>query len=173
VTPNPIPSRFRSTAYQAVAHIWDSALKQWPKPLIVNPAPLTLESYAKKLRDGRTARELHGWKYVELEDEAKWQELASTFTIHIEGPNVVIRNPHCKLDKNKKVGEVEKPHVIKIFEWNQAYIEQLCCVLSKHWMKPQPHFLISGVSIEVINELESRFDIGFVKTENDGEYMTI
>jgi hypothetical protein len=158
-----IPPRYREHVFHSVAHVWKHILDSYPKLVRVDPRPLTLETYAKKLRDSREAKNTYGWTHP-LVDEELWQKHSERIKIGQDlERNEVLAGPSESFGDNKHaaIGIVaNQPEIM--FRWrNFRELEALCLVISQ--MTPRQVFVVSDLSDDQIASLESRYEVGIVE----------
>lgn len=165
-----IPSRFKETHFAAVAHIWGIMLDNYPSDLLAETKEFSHETLCRKLREAREAKKRYGYKHPKI-NEANWERLAYKISVEVTNNGVLLAS------KDKKKQEKEnKEAVVSLIPNNKkvvinvtadfAKIEHLCLLLSERVFNPSPVFVLASITDEQIISLEGRYDVAFVK-END------
>lgn len=159
---DPIPSRYRSYVFDAVAPFWKLALEAWPDAVVVKSTLWSSETLTRKMRESREAKKLYGWKHPDI-NELLWNAHAENISITPRAGSVVLGSPESKREKPEiLLGELKQKDII--VEWQLlSDLEHFCAI--KPLLKPLPYFIVSNLNAELISELESRYDVGFLPIE--------
>jgi hypothetical protein len=163
-TPSPtIPSRFRRYVFEQVAPYWAQALEKYPNAVIVSPTSLSAETLARKLREGREAKNRYSWTSP-LVDEEKWNRLSEKLIVTLLANNTVQIGPA----EAKEVTAFEAVITTKneiFIKWKTVEELENFCKVAKLF-EPKPLFVVFDLTPPLIESIESRFDVGFVSRES-------
>ena len=173
LTPMPqIPSRFRETQFQQVADHVAAALANFPLAVRINPGNLSVDTFARKLREAIIAKKNYHWKWPTL-DEALWAKHHEELQVSIEPEGTILMGSSASIrGKQVLTGRVmqakhEEVSTVYLKDCESAELEQLCLLLHNRRFQPAPVFTVRGLSQDRIESLESRYDIAIVPTEGD------
>jgi len=133
------------------------ALASWPKPITIDPAPLSPQTFAARLRDARRAKLLYCHKH-ECISERLWNAHGKDLHVTIESDG--IRLGPRKAKDVTPVGNAKEPDLIEFNFVLGENLDDLCLCLPM--MKPRPKFLIKNVSDEHIEKLETFYDVALL-----------
>lgn len=160
-----IPSRYRKHLFDGVAHIIGAALKAWPDAITVNPSPLSIETYARRLREAVVAKEKYGHKNPEV-DEHLFSKHGPQLVASISTGELYFGSPEGVKNKATAVGvNTTKPKVTE-HQVNKLFLEEVCLLLHKRVFNPAPTFFVEDLDPATAAELENKFDIAFVPYES-------
>lgn len=179
LTPMPqIPSRFRETQFQQVAEHLAAALNAFPMAVRIDPRPLSVDTFARKLREGIVAKKNYGWKFPVV-DELLWAKHADDLVVSIEPTGTILFGSSTSVKTKNAIGGKSLPQAsassgaIELTNCESAELEQLCLLLHNRRFRPTPVFLIRGLSEERRDSLESRYDIAIIPLEGETDLFQI
>jgi hypothetical protein len=160
-----LPFRLKQSTFRQYEPFLAEAIRQAPKPLNINPAPLRPSTFAARLRDAKLSFEKYGWtaSFTRLEyDEAETvRQLTVSHTEHnvVIGPpklrgyspgeSIAFRNPN---DKRLDGIFIKK-------EVNPACIHAFCLLLGEKLLSGPVILEVGQLSDDTISELEATYDI--------------
>lgn len=171
-TPMPsIPSKFREYNFLAVASFWAQALHSFPKAIIVKANNISPETFVRKLRESRVAKDTYGWTSP-LVDETLWMRHSNEILISPLLNGTVQMGP---VTPKEVVIAANITHTSDVFvQWtNQNALETFCEFVSMRVLNPKPVFVVQGLTNALIADLESRYDLGFTPREDGTTWEVI
>lgn len=166
-----LPYRLRESNFLGVAHILGAAVDAFPAIIIVNPNPLMPGTMTRRLREAIRAKLLQGYKHPTI-DESKWKTIGQKLQVSPQPDCVFIGSPEAIKAHAVPVGKVNGSFVRPIGSSNVPTItltslepetlERLCRLLHDRAFDPTPIVNLPTLSPDLIESLESRYDLGFV-----------
>jgi hypothetical protein len=159
-----IPSRFSKSQFDSVAWAIGKALDAYPRGVLLNPGHLSVETLARKVREGLTAKAKYGHAN-RLVDEARFKEHASKLitSMSVQDGQLWV-GPKDALDKVQTSAIIQSDEVQVPF----AVLEDL----AKIWthLVPRPtNFMIKCEPNRLLqpnlDALEAKYEIGFLEEE--------
>jgi hypothetical protein len=160
-----IPSRFRQQHFDSLAHVWRDALAAYPSAVLVDPAPLAPDTFARKLREARYAKERFGWKHPFI-DEAKWKELNEKIDVGFTDDGR-IRLGVPKSQEAALIGKTERFDEYLIKWNNETDLSNICAFFTWCVIHPKPFFVVQNLTTDLIVKLEAAHDIAFNQLEQN------
>lgn len=163
-----ISSRFSLNSFNRYALVIQAALKAYPGAISFDPR-MKVDSYKQRCRDAITGAQRYGWADEhEVVDKRLFDTYADLLVVASKEDQIVIGGHEAV--KNGKatafaVTSIETP--VEVITENKVFIDSLCQLLSNKVFRPQPRFIVSGLSQDEINVLESRFDVAFAPVDGD------
>ncbi len=172
-----IPSRFREYNWLALEPFWAQALAAYPKTLTITSQGTSNETLARKLRECRYARDRYNFAF-HVANEAKWRELAERLVVTpTDDGKVTIGPPQAAQTGLQTVGfEAVVSGQNQVFiKWDAhpQVLESFCALIHARAFDPKPQFVVFGLTPELIESLESRYDVGFQPREDGKSWIVI
>jgi hypothetical protein len=93
-----LPHRFREASFRRYEHAIDTVVTLWPKVIVINPAPLALETYAARFRD--SCRSLLDNQWETCIDMSRFFIIADDIVVSLTAnPGSVTIGPEDRLAK--------------------------------------------------------------------------
>jgi hypothetical protein len=165
--PPQIPSQFRQEAFNRVAHIWARAINNLAVPVVIDPAPLSIVSYARLLRNARESKNTYGWTHPFINEDF-WHDHNHKISVTEQTDCIVVGLKTIKFPpKSESVGVIKATDEV-LFHWKfLTELENFCALMDKDAFSPEPNFVVQNLTPDIITTLEGRYDIGFVQQEHD------
>lgn len=169
---NTTPSRYSRHMFVGMAPIIGAALNAYPDCIEATPGGLSIETFARRVREARDAKIRYPqYKHSEI-DDLKFERFGSLLrTKMIESPSGF----KLRIGPKESLGGVPKAAGIGIFQplaneicvdaSNLENLERLLRLMNDRVFSPVPVFTVTNLTPAQIEELESRYDIGFIAFE--------
>lgn len=177
-----IPGKFKQHQFDQVAAHIGRALEAYPSAVTFDPAPLSVETFARKIREAIQAKKQYGWKNAAI-SEALWAEHANELVTAIINDDklstVIIGTSHAvKNRKTAPVGQqVSAPVAAPVIQIatgiSFAELENFCNILHHKILFPAPIFTIKNLKPDIIESLENQYDIAIIPLESDPDTFQI
>lgn len=166
-----VPSRYRFTQFQKYDHVIGTLLKQFPRALVIDPAPLTQDTYRANIRSAIKAKELYNYSSSHI-DEMLWSKWRSKIVVSMREDGMIVLGDAetIKAPSGHKYG-TEVKAVIEITD--NEYLEHICELLSARVLVPAPTFRVRNVQQIRVDELENKHDIAFMPDSDPNTYLII
>lgn len=165
-----IPARFKRTQFEGVAHVLGAALSAYPDAIEVDPSPLSVETYARRIREAKQAKMLYHYKHPLIDDNLFAQRADEIETSMLDGKLMI--GPKSAIKKAKPVGRIrltelrdDEEIIIDHKEWDT--VERLCRLIHDRVFSPMPNFIIFNLSADQVADLEKRYDVAIAPFEDN------
>ena len=169
--PYQIPSRFRKASFDRFAPYLGQLLKQWPRALVIDPEPLTPDSFASAIRATlRGKREHHHTS--SFIDEMLWlkHNEAIVVSMRVDGMIVLGDAETVKQPAGIKYGK-ESSNIVDLT--NNDFLEKVCELLSNRVFIPAFSVRVKGVNEAFRTRLEQLFDIAFIEDSQPDTFIIL
>ena len=168
-----IPSKFRKTQFDYVAPIWGQAIEAYPVPVEFDPAPLSADTYARKLREARQAKQKFGYQNPAINEE-KWRHYATDIAISVKSDGKVCLGPNQLTAPAKQITTLTRADEVVVEFLSLQDLENLCLLIERNIFHPKPVFVVTGLNDETIASLEERYDVAFTPVNDQaGKWQLI
>ena len=166
--PESLPFRLRQSTFRLYESFIASALRQWPEPVTINPAPLRATTVAARLRDAIFS--LHRYRWETMIDMEQFDAVYAAKTLVVSHRDFTVTIGPRARGKSKGVA-ADKPTQDKsalLFEegkWTDADVLNAVSLLSRKLL-PSPIHIKPTISQALADELEARFDVAVQQQED-------
>jgi hypothetical protein len=166
-----IPSRFRKSAFDRFAPYIGQLLKQFPRALVIDPSPLTPDSFASAFRAALRGKREHHYCRSDV-DEMLWlkHNEAIVVSMRADGQIVIGDAFTVKEPTGANYGKQEQ-NVIELL--NNDCLEQICGMLSRRVLRPAISFRVRGVDSTTRARLEEQYDIAFYEDTRPDTFIIL